>query len=247
MSLVPQKIVPVQALSCFHESWTTRVLLVLCLRHITNYGGSEVKARDGNRKIITSRRFANIMRTIALGDIPTRYFLGNSLQGVGIPNCNFRTGTDRWSIYMVAMAASIFRVNQFSVIIGVAQNTGSSTVMVWWITLYPSSALQQEHYGVATLSSHSQRTEAYFVIRNIQPNEQANDSMRPKLAGKIMLIPLKREMASISAKHKNGFMGWRIYFAVLFCSWLYPELVSKSSATRKSDCQRPYRWWYQWS
>ncbi|HAU5700347.1 TPA: TraK protein, partial [Citrobacter freundii] len=27
-----------------------------------------------------------------------------------------------------------------------------------------------------------QRTEAYFVIRNIQPNEQANDSMRPKLA-----------------------------------------------------------------
>lgn len=181
VSLVPQKIAPVQAslmlsrkLNSTGSSNTTPVAY-------NNYGGSEVKARRWEQKDNYIETLRNILRTVALGDIPPGYSLGSLSSGVGIPNCNFRTGSDQDQIRYTFAGGQYLQGSQFSVIIGVAQNTGSSTVMVDESLCTHPQLAARALWSRNTLQP-GQRTEAYFVIRNVQPTEQANDSMRPKLA-----------------------------------------------------------------
>lgn len=181
VSLVPQKIAPVQATLMLSRKLNNTSTSGVMPAAYNNYGGSEVKARRWEQKDNYIETIRNIMRTIALGDIPPGYSLGNLSSGVGIPNCNFRTGTDQDQIRYSFANGQYLQGSQFSVIIGVAQNTGSSTVMVDESLCTHPQLAARALWSRNTLQP-GQRTEAYFVIRNIQPNEQANDSMRPKLA-----------------------------------------------------------------
>ncbi|WP_233619427.1 TraK domain-containing protein [Citrobacter freundii] len=181
VSLVPQKIAPVQATLMLSRKLNNTSTSGVMPAAYNNYGGSEVKARRWEQKDNYIETIRNIMRTIALGDIPPGYSLGNLSSGVGIPNCNFRTATDQDQIRYSFANGQYLQGSQFSVIIGVAQNTGSSTVMVDESLCTHPQLAARALWSRNTLQP-GQRTEAYFVIRNIQPNEQANDSMRPKLA-----------------------------------------------------------------
>jgi conjugal transfer pilus assembly protein TraK len=58
VSLVPQKIAPVQATLMLSMKAEQHEYFWLCLRHITTMVEAKSKPGDGNRKIITSRRFA---------------------------------------------------------------------------------------------------------------------------------------------------------------------------------------------
>lgn len=181
VSLVPQKIAPVQASLMLSRKLNSTGASGVIPAGYNSFGGSEVKAKRWEQKDNYIETIRNIMRTIALGDIPPGYSLGNLSSGVGIPNCNFRTGTDQDQIRYSFGNGQYLQGSQFSVIIGVAQNTGSSTVMVDESLCTHPQLAARALWSRNTLQP-GQRTEAYFVIRNIQPNEQANDSMRPKLA-----------------------------------------------------------------
>lgn len=94
VSLVPQKIAPVQASLMLSRKLNSTGASGVIPAGYNSFGGSEVKAKRWEQKDNYIETIRNIMRTIALGDIPG-YSLGNLSSGVGIPNCNFRTGTDQ--------------------------------------------------------------------------------------------------------------------------------------------------------
>ncbi|EOC0012245.1 type-F conjugative transfer system secretin TraK [Cronobacter turicensis] len=180
LSLVPQKIAPVQATLMLSRklnnasggfSGATPIM----------YGGSETKARKWEQKDNYVETVRNILRTIALGDLPPGYALGNLGGGISIPNCNFSTGTVQDYIHYSFKGGQLITGSQFSVIVGVAQNTGSSTVTVdESLCTHPQMAARAL-WSRNTLEP-GQKTEAYFVLRNSQQQVRTDDGARPKLA-----------------------------------------------------------------
>ena len=182
VSLVPQRIAPVQA-------------TLMLSRKLNNagiaggaggispimYGGSEAKAKKWEQKDSYVETVRNILRTVALGDVPPGYALGNLTSGVSIPNCNFSTGTVQDYIRYSFNGGQYINGSQFSVIVGVAQNTGPTTVTVdESLCTHPQMAARAL-WSRNTLEP-GQKTEAYFVLRNGQQQVRVDDGARPKLA-----------------------------------------------------------------
>lgn len=175
LSLVPQGIPPVQV----------TLMLARKLNNIGSspmmYAGSETKAKKWEQKDSYVETIRNILRTVALGDIPPGYALGNLAAGVSIPNCHFSTGTVQDYIQYNFDGGQFINGSQFSVIVGVAQNTGPTTVTV------DESLCTHPRMAARALWSRNtiepgQKTEAYFVIRNDQRQVRVDDGVRPKLA-----------------------------------------------------------------
>ncbi|EGT5675171.1 TraK protein [Cronobacter dublinensis subsp. dublinensis] len=180
LSLVPQKIAPVQATLMLSRKLNNATSSYAGASPIM-YGGSETKARKWEQKDNYVETIRNILRTIALGDLPPGYALGNLGGGVSIPNCNFSTGTVQDYIRYSFKGGQYISGSQFSVIVGVAQNTGSSTVTVdESLCTHPQMAARAL-WSRNTLEP-GQKTEAYFVLRNGQQQVRTDDGARPKLA-----------------------------------------------------------------
>ncbi len=180
LSLIPQKIAPVQATLLISRKLNSAVSSSEGSSSMM-YGGSEVKAKRWEQKDTYVETIRNILRTIALGDIPPGYAMGNLSSGVSVPNCNFSTGTNQDHIKYSFAGGQLIQGSQFIVVVGVAQNTGSSTVTV------DESLCTHPRIAARALWSRNtlepgQKTEAYFVLRNGQREVRSNDSIRPKLA-----------------------------------------------------------------
>lgn len=180
LSLVPQKIAPVQATLMLSRKLNNAVGPGSDNSAIM-YGGSETKAKKWEQKDNYVETIRNILRTVALGDLPPGYALGNLGAGVSIPNCNFSTGTTQDYIRYSFKGGQFINGSQFSVIVGVAQNTGPSAVTV------DESLCTHPRMAARALWSRNtlepgQKTEAYFVLRNNQAQVRADDGARPKLA-----------------------------------------------------------------
>lgn len=180
LSLIPQKIAPVQATLMVSRKLNSAVSSSENSSSMM-YGGSEVKAKRWEQKDTYVETIRNILRTIALGDIPPGYAMGNLSSGVSVPNCNFSTGTNQDHIKYSFAGGQLIQGSQFIVVVGVAQNTGSSTVTV------DESLCTHPRMAARALWSRNtlepgQKTEAYFVLRNGQREVRSNDSIRPKLA-----------------------------------------------------------------
>ncbi|MDB6373951.1 TraK domain-containing protein [Photorhabdus bodei] len=182
LSLVPQKIAPIQAtLMLSRKLNNAGTTIGVSPAGSFFYGGSEVKARRWEQKDNYVETIRNIMRTIALGDIPPGYSMGNLSRGISVPNCNFHTGTVQDDIKYIFSGGQYMQGSLFSVIVGVAQNTGSSTVTIDESLCTHPNLAARALWSRNTLQP-GQKTEAFFVIRNTQPSEQTTESMRPKLA-----------------------------------------------------------------
>ena len=180
LSLVPQKIAPVQATLMLSRKLNSSPSAAGGASTAI-YGGNEAKARKWEQKDTYVETVRNILRAIALGDIPPGYAMGNLNGRISIPNCNFHTGTAQDNIKYVFSSGQYIQGSQFSVIIGVAQNVGTSTVTVdESLCTHPNMAARAL-WSRNTLQP-GQKTEAYFVLRNQQYNTQVDDSIRPKLA-----------------------------------------------------------------
>ncbi|MEQ0217857.1 type-F conjugative transfer system secretin TraK [Klebsiella sp. CN_Kp114] len=179
LSLVPQRIAPVQATLMVSRKLNNAAFTGGASPMM--YGGSETKAKKWEQKDSYVETVRNILRTIALGDLPPGYALGNLGSGVSIPNCNFSTGTVQDYIRYSFKGGQYINGSQFSVIVGVAQNTGPTTVTVdESLCTHPQMAARAL-WSRNTLEP-GQKTEAYFVLRNGQRQVRVDDGARPKLA-----------------------------------------------------------------
>ncbi|HHG6930753.1 TPA: type-F conjugative transfer system secretin TraK [Klebsiella pneumoniae] len=180
LSLVPQRIAPVQATLMLSRKLNNAAAVSGGVSPMM-YGGSETKAKKWEQKDSYVETVRNILRTIALGDLPPGYALGNLGSGVSIPNCNFSTGTVQDYIHYNFKGGQYINGSQFSVIVGVAQNTGPTTVTVdESLCTHPQMAARAL-WSRNTLEP-GQKTEAYFVLRNGQRQVRIDDGARPKLA-----------------------------------------------------------------
>lgn len=180
LSLIPQKIAPVQATLMISRQLNNAVRGGMNGSSVM-YGGSETKAKKWEQKDSYVETVRNILRTIALGDLPPGYAMGNLGSGISIPNCNFSTGTVQDYIRYTFQGGQLITGSQFNVIVGVAQNTGSSTVTVdESLCTHPQMAARAL-WSRNTLEP-GQKTEAYFVLRNGQRQVRTDDGARPKLA-----------------------------------------------------------------
>lgn len=179
LSLVPQRIAPVQATLMLSRRLNNSA--INGGTSLMTYGGSEAKAKKWEQKDSYVETVRNILRTIALGDLPPGYALGSLTSGVSVPNCNFSTGTVQDYITYHFENGQLINGSQFNVIVGVAQNVGPTTVTVdESLCTHPQMAARAL-WSRNTLEP-GQKTEAYFVLRNGQRQVQINDSARPKLA-----------------------------------------------------------------
>lgn len=180
LSLVPQRIAPVQATLMVSRKLNNAVTGVSGGSSVM-YGGSETKAKKWEQKDNYVETVRNILRTIALGDLPPGYAMGNLGSGVSIPNCNFSTGTVQDYIHYSFKGGQLIQGSQFNVIVGVAQNTGPSTVTVdESLCTHPQMAARAL-WSRNTLEP-GQKTEAYFVLRTGQQQVHVDNGARPKLA-----------------------------------------------------------------
>lgn len=180
LSLVPQRIAPVQATLMLSRKLNNAAVTSGGVSPMM-YGGSETKAKKWEQKDSYVETVRNILRTVALGDLPPGYALGNLGSGVSIPNCNFSTGTVQDYIHYSFQGGQYINGSQFSVIVGVAQNTGPTTVTVdESLCTHPQMAARAL-WSRNTLEP-GQKTEAYFVLRNGQRQVRVDDGARPKLA-----------------------------------------------------------------
>ncbi|HEC8324744.1 TPA: type-F conjugative transfer system secretin TraK [Providencia rettgeri] len=180
LSLVPQKIAPVQASLMLSRKVGSPSGYTQSAGNVM-YGGNESKARKWEQKDNYVETIRNILRAVALGDIPPGYAMGSLGRGHSIPNCNFSTGTAQDNIKYSFAGGQYIQGSQFSVIVGVAQNTGSSTITVDESLCTHPNLAARALWSRNTLQP-GQKTEAYFVIRNQSQQAQADDSVRPKLA-----------------------------------------------------------------
>lgn len=182
LSLVPQKIAPVQA-----SLMLSRKLNNSSATGYTQsagnvmYGGNEAKARKWEQKDNYVETIRNILRAVALGDVPPGYAMGSLGRNHSIPNCNFSTGTAQDNIKYSFSGGQYIQGSQFSIIVGVAQNTGASTITVDESLCTHPNLAARALWSRNTLQP-GQKTEAYFVIRNQSQQAQVDDSVRPKLA-----------------------------------------------------------------
>ncbi|PHM72187.1 type-F conjugative transfer system secretin TraK [Xenorhabdus sp. KJ12.1] len=178
LSLIPQRIAPVQATLMLSRKLNNAV--VAGGTSPIMYGGNETKAKKWEQKDSYVETIRNILRAIALGDLPPGYALGTLGSGVNIPNCNFSTGTEQDNIRYSFKGGQYINGSQFSVIVGVAQNTGPTTV-----TVDESLCTHPQMAGRALWSRNTlepgQKTEAYFVLRNGQRQVSTENNARPKL------------------------------------------------------------------
>lgn len=183
LSLVPQKIAPVQASLMLSRKVGNAPAASGYSQSAGNvmYGGSEAKARKWEQKDNYVETIRNILRAVALGDIPPGYAMGSLGRGHSIPNCNFSTGTAQDNIKYSFAGGQYIQGSQFSVIVGVAQNTGASTITVDESLCTHPNLAARALWSRNTLQP-GQKTEAYFVIRNQSQQAQVDDSVRPKLA-----------------------------------------------------------------
>ncbi|WP_242439611.1 MULTISPECIES: TraK domain-containing protein [Providencia] len=180
LSLVPQKIAPVQASLMLSRKVGNAPTASGYAQNVM-YGGSEAKARKWEQKDSYVETIRNILRAVALGDIPPGYAMGSLGRGHSIPNCNFSTGTAQDNIKYSFAGGQYIQGSQFSVIVGVAQNTGASTITVDESLCTHPNLAARALWSRNTLQP-GQKTEAYFVIRNQSQQAQVDDSVRPKLA-----------------------------------------------------------------
>lgn len=180
LSLVPQRIAPVQASLMLSRKLNNAATSAGGMTPIM-YGGSDAKAKKWEQKDNYVETVRNILRTVALGDLPPGYALGNLGNGVSIPNCNFHTGSVQDYIRYSFQGGQYINGSQFSVIVGVAHNTGPTTVTVdESLCTHPKMAARAL-WSRNTLEP-GQKTEAYFVLRNGQQQVRSDDGARPKLA-----------------------------------------------------------------
>ncbi|MEQ4671987.1 type-F conjugative transfer system secretin TraK [Providencia vermicola] len=180
LSLVPQKIAPVQASLMLSRKVGNNPAATGYTQNVM-YGGNETKARKWEQKDNYVETIRNILRAVALGDIPPGYAMGSLGRGHSIPNCNFSTGTAQDNVKYSFAGGQYIQGSQFSVIVGVAQNTGASTITVDESLCTHPNLAARALWSRNTLQP-GQKTEAYFVIRNQSQQAQVDDSVRPKLA-----------------------------------------------------------------
>ncbi|WGM08392.1 type-F conjugative transfer system secretin TraK (plasmid) [Arsenophonus nasoniae] len=141
------------------------------------------KAERWEKSDTYAKTITKLLKAIALGDLPTGYEITDLKDtNVSIPNCLFRTGGDQDNIKYSFKNGQYIAGARFSVIVGVASNTGLSTVLVDESLCTHPRLAARALWSNNTLAPN-QKTEAYFVIRNDSASKEAESiSIRPRLA-----------------------------------------------------------------
>ncbi|WP_338885745.1 type-F conjugative transfer system secretin TraK [Xenorhabdus sp. TH1] len=146
-------------------------------------GANKEKAERWEKSDTYAKTITKLLKTIALGDLPNGYEITDLKDNnVSIPNCLFRTGSEQDNIQYSFKNGQYIAGSRFSVIVGVATNTGPSTVLVDESLCTHPRLAARALWSNNTLAPN-QKTEAYFVIRNDSGSQGAiSSSMRPRLA-----------------------------------------------------------------